>query len=35
MAEEILDGKAHTLDIAPLCFDRFQRGEGEAERRVV
>jgi sarcosine oxidase subunit beta len=35
MAEEILDGKAHTLDIAPLRFDRFQRGEGEAERRVV
>jgi len=35
LAEEILDGAAHTLDITPLHFDRFERGEEIVEYNVV
>ncbi len=35
LAEEILDGEAHTLDISPLRIDRFQEGRGMAEYNVV
>ncbi|HEY75431.1 MAG TPA: FAD-binding oxidoreductase [Thermoflexia bacterium] len=35
LAEEILDGKAHTLDITPLSIERFRQGEGIREYNVV
>ena len=35
IAEEILDGKAHTLDIAPLSIERFRKGEEIREYNVV
>ena len=35
LAEEILDGAAHTLDITSLHFDRFERGEEIVEYNVV
>lgn len=35
LAEEILDGKAHTLDITPLSVERFRRGEEIREYNVV
>jgi len=35
LAEEILDGGAHTLDISSLSVARFQEGEGIAEYNVV
>jgi sarcosine oxidase subunit beta len=35
LAEEILDGGAHTLDISPLYLDRFQEGEEIVEYNVV
>jgi sarcosine oxidase subunit beta len=35
LAEEILDERAHTLDISPLYLDRFQEGEGVVEYNVV
>ena len=35
LAEEILDGQAHTLDISPLYLDRFQKGEEIVEYNVV
>jgi len=35
LAEEILDGQAHTLDITPLHIDRFQEGKEIVEYNVV
>jgi sarcosine oxidase subunit beta len=35
LAEEILDGAAHTLDITPLDFDRFKEGREIVEYNVV
>jgi sarcosine oxidase subunit beta len=35
LAEEILDGQAHTLDISSLYLDRFQEGEEVVEYNVV
>ncbi len=35
LAEEILDGGAHTLDISELTIDRFKRGDHAAEYNVV
>ncbi len=35
LAEEILDGKAHTLDIEPLYVDRFREGREIVEYHVV
>jgi sarcosine oxidase subunit beta len=35
LAEEILDGAAHTLDISSLYIDRFERGTGVVEYNVV
>jgi sarcosine oxidase subunit beta len=35
LAEEILDGKAHTLDITPLSINRFQEGREIVEYNVV
>jgi len=35
LAEEILDGAAHTLDIAPLRLDRFEDGREIVEYNVV
>ncbi len=35
MAEEIVDGKAHTIDIAPFRYDRFLVGELSPEYNVV
>jgi sarcosine oxidase subunit beta len=35
LAEEILDGEAHTLDIAPLRLDRFREGRELVEYNVV
>jgi sarcosine oxidase subunit beta len=35
LAEEILDGVAHTLDISSLYIDRFERGTGVVEYNVV
>ena len=35
MAEEILDGRAHTVDIAPLRYERFIKRDYEAETNVV
>ncbi len=35
MAEEILDGRAHTIDIDPLRWSRFADGAGSAEFNVV
>jgi sarcosine oxidase, subunit beta len=35
IAEEILDGKAHTLDISPLTIQRFAKGSTEIEKNVV
>ncbi|HEC33158.1 MAG TPA: FAD-binding oxidoreductase [Chloroflexi bacterium] len=35
LAEEILEGKAHSLDIAPLSIERFRQGEKVVEYNVV
>lgn len=35
MAEEILDGRAHTIDIDPLRWSRFETGVGAGEYNVV
>jgi sarcosine oxidase, subunit beta len=35
IAEEILDGKAHTIDISPLSISRFSKGHTEVEKNVV
>lgn len=35
MAEEIVDGKAHTIDIQPFRFDRFAEGTLAPERNVI
>lgn len=35
MAEEILDGRAHTVDIDPLRWERFETGKDAAEYNVV
>jgi sarcosine oxidase subunit beta len=35
LAEEILDGRAHSLDISALYLDRFQEGEEVVEYNVV
>ena len=35
MAEEILDGRAHTVDIDPFRYDRFLGGELDPEYNVV
>ncbi len=35
LAEEILEGRAHTLDITPLSIERFRRGEKIVEYNVV
>jgi sarcosine oxidase subunit beta len=35
LAEEILDGKAHTVDISPLSLTRFREGKLLAEYNVV
>jgi sarcosine oxidase subunit beta len=35
MAEEILDGRAHTVDIDPFRFDRFLSGDLHPEHHVV
>lgn len=35
MAEEILDGRAHTVDISPLGLDRFAAGRAAGEYNVV
>jgi sarcosine oxidase subunit beta len=35
LAEEILDGGAHTLEISSLYIDRFENGEGVVEYNVV
>jgi len=35
LAEEILDGQAHTLDISSLYIDRFQRADTRIEYNVV
>jgi sarcosine oxidase subunit beta len=35
LAEEILDGGAHTLDIAPLSLSRFREGREIVEYNVV
>jgi sarcosine oxidase subunit beta len=35
MAEEIVDGKAHTVDIEPFRFDRFAEGALAPERNVI
>jgi sarcosine oxidase subunit beta len=35
LAEEVLDGGAHTLDISSLYIDRFEKGTGLVEYNVV
>ena len=35
MAEEILDGRAHTVNIDPFRYDRFLEGELDPEYNVV
>jgi sarcosine oxidase subunit beta len=35
IAEEILDGRAHTIDIDPLRISRFAQGALRAERNVI
>jgi sarcosine oxidase subunit beta len=35
IAEEILDGKAHTIDIEPFRFDRFAEGALTPEQNVI
>ena len=35
MAEEIVDGRAHTIDIGPFRYDRFLVGELRPEYNVV
>jgi sarcosine oxidase subunit beta len=35
LAEEILDGRAHTIDIDPLRFSRFAEGAVVGEYNVV
>jgi sarcosine oxidase subunit beta len=35
LAEEILDGAAHTLDVSGLSIDRFRTGEGLVEYNVI
>ena len=34
MAELILDGRARSMDIAPLSLARFTRGEGQPEANM-
>jgi sarcosine oxidase subunit beta len=35
MAELIVDGRAHTIDISPFAFERFESGEAKAEQNVI
>jgi len=35
IAEEIVDGKAHTIDISALSIERFAEGKVEVETNVV
>jgi sarcosine oxidase subunit beta len=35
LAEAILDGRAHSLDISPLCLERFSRGELLTEAAII
>jgi len=35
LAEEVLDGRAHTMDITPLYIDRFREGKEIVEYNVV
>jgi len=35
MAEEILDGRAHTVDIDPLRWHRFEAGADASEYNIV
>ncbi len=35
IAEEIADGRAHTIDISPLSIERFRAGTIEAEKNVI
>src|SRR5439155_7331064 len=35
IAEEIVDGRAHTMDIAPFSIERFREGKREVETNVV
>jgi sarcosine oxidase subunit beta len=35
LAEEILDGRAHTIDIDPLRYTRFATGAAVGEYNVV
>jgi len=35
MAEEILDGRAHSVDVDALRYNRFQKKHGVAEYNVV
>src|SRR5438128_3043733 len=35
IAEEILDGRAHTMDIAPFSIERLREGKAEVETNVV
>jgi sarcosine oxidase subunit beta len=35
VAEEILDGHAHSVDITPFRYDRFMVGELDPEYNVV
>ncbi len=35
LAEMILDGRAKTIDLSPLAYDRFARGAARPERNVV
>jgi sarcosine oxidase, subunit beta len=35
LAEMIVDGAAHTVDVSPLGLDRFARGEAVAEHHVI
>ena len=35
IAEEIVDGRAHTMDIAPFSVERFREGKADVETNVV
>jgi len=35
LAELVVDGRAHTVDIAPLSLERFARGQPVRERHVI
>ncbi|XOB97459.1 NAD(P)/FAD-dependent oxidoreductase [Deinococcota bacterium DY0809b] len=35
IAEEVLDGRAHTIDIDPLRYERLERGRKVQERNIV